>query len=334
MHIPDGYLSPATCGVLGATMAPVWATAARRVQRVVRSRYVPLIAIGAAYSFLIMMLNVPVPDGTTAHAVGAVLIAIVLGPWAAVIAVSVALLIQALFFGDGVVLALGANAFNLAFAMPMTGYAVYRLLSASAPLTSRRRAIAAGVGAYVGINVAALLAAIELGIQPLLFDTADGTPLYPPYPLLHSIAAMALAHLTVAGAVELALTAGVISYLQRANLPLLRINHRGRVAEFDAPRAQSSIRWRGIVMGVALMALLTPLGLLAHGTAFAEDSSVGRVWRRAILDGYAVPGGSSPVVGYLVSAIAGVALAALVIVSVIAGVRAVRLVRRRVGALP
>src|SRR5262245_66162883 len=99
MHIPDGYLSPATCGALGSAMVPAWAVAAWRVRRVVRSRYVPLIAVAAAYSFLVMMLNVPVPDGTTAHAVGAVLVAIVLGPWAAVIAVSIAIVIQALIFG-------------------------------------------------------------------------------------------------------------------------------------------------------------------------------------------------------------------------------------------
>src|SRR3954463_3499163 len=136
MHIPDGYLSPTTCGAMGAAMVPVWATAGRRVRKVVTSRYVPLLALGAAYSFLVMMFNVPIPDGTTAHAVGAVLIAILLGPWAAVVAVSVALAIQALFFGDGGVLSFGANAFNMAFVMPVVGYAVYRLVARRLSLTS------------------------------------------------------------------------------------------------------------------------------------------------------------------------------------------------------
>src|SRR3954451_4177308 len=127
MHIPDGYLSPSTCAVMTGAMVPVWVTAGRRVRKVVTSRYVPLVALGAAYCFLLMMFNIPVPDGTTAHAVGAVLIAIVLGPWAAVIAVSVALAIQALLFGDGGVLAFGTNCFNMAFVMPVVGYAVYTL---------------------------------------------------------------------------------------------------------------------------------------------------------------------------------------------------------------
>ena len=91
MHIPDGYLSPATCGAFYAVMLPLWYRATKRVKKIVKSQYVPLIAVGAAFSFLVMMFNIPVPDGTTAHAVGAVMIAIVLGPWAAVIAVSIAL---------------------------------------------------------------------------------------------------------------------------------------------------------------------------------------------------------------------------------------------------
>ena len=120
MHIPDGYLSPQTCAAFGVAMVPAWTIAGRKVRKVVKSRFVPLLAIGAAYCFLVMMFNVPIPDGTTAHAVGGVLVAVLLGPWAAVIAVSIALMIQALFFGDGGVLAYGANCFNMAVVMPMS----------------------------------------------------------------------------------------------------------------------------------------------------------------------------------------------------------------------
>src|SRR5436309_604626 len=143
-------------------MVPVWATAGRRVRKVVKSRYVPLMAVGAAYCFLVMMFNVPIPDGTTAHAVGAVLVAVLLGPWAAVIAVTIALAIQALFFGDGGVLAFGANCFNMAFVMPVVGYAVYRMLAGRVALTAPRRAIAAGIGGYAGLNAAALCVAARV----------------------------------------------------------------------------------------------------------------------------------------------------------------------------
>ena len=85
--------------------------------------------------------------------------------------------------------------------------------------------MAAGLGGYVGINVAALCAAIELGLQPTLFHDRRRHALYAPFHLAQSIPAMMLAHLLVAGVVELVLTAGVVAYLQRANLPILRINH-------------------------------------------------------------------------------------------------------------
>src|SRR3954447_22453665 len=183
MHIPDGYLSPQTCAVATVVMVPVWGTAARKVRETIKRREVPLLALAASYSFLVMMLNVPIPNGTTAHAVGAVLIAVLLGPWAAVIAVSVALLIQAMFFGDGGVLAFGANSFNMAIVMPIVGYFVYRALARRTSLTSHRRALAAGVGGYVGLNAAALLAAIEFGLQPELFTSANGAPLYAPFHL-------------------------------------------------------------------------------------------------------------------------------------------------------
>ena len=330
MHIPDGYLSPQTCGAFGAAMVPVWTGAARRVRRVVRSRFVPLIAVGAAYCFLVMMFNVPIPDGTTAHAVGAVLVAVLLGPWAAVIAVSIALGIQALFFGDGGVLAFGVNCFNMAFVMPLVGYAVYRVSAGRVALTAPRRAVAAGIGGYVGLNAAALCAAIEFGVQPSLFHRADGTPLYAPFHLAQTIPAMALAHLTVAGAVELALTAGVIAYLQRANLPLLRINHRG-IPDTDDGSAptRTARRARGIAIGIAVMVVLTPLGLLAPGRAFGEAPR-GGLWRHALLDGYGFGGGRDHVVGYVVSAAVGVVLIGAVVLATVALVRAGE--RRRVRA--
>jgi cobalt/nickel transport system permease protein len=330
VHIPDGYLSPQTCGAFGAAMVPVWSGSARRVRRVVRSRFVPLVAVGAAYCFLVMMFNVPIPDGTTAHAVGAVLVAVLLGPWAAVIAVSIALAIQALFFGDGGVLAFGVNCFNMAFVMPMIGYAVYRLLAGRVALTAPRRAVAAGIGGYVGLNAAALCAAIELGVQPALFHRPDGTPLYAPFHLAQTIPALALAHLTVAGAVELALTAGVIAYLQRANVPLLRINHRG-IPDADDGRdvARRARRWRGIAIGLAAMVALTPLGLLAPGHAFGEGAPGRGFWHHALLDGYGFAGDRHPVLGYLVSALVGLLAVVVIVVAASAVARAVAGNRRR-----
>ena len=167
------------------------------------ARSVPLIALLAAFSFVIMMFNVPLPGGTTGHAVGAALAAIILGPEVATIAVSIALIIQALFFGDGGILAIGANCFNMAVVVP---YVCRRHLprGIQGPHRSDRldawsaRPSAAGWA----VTVAALLAGIEFGIQPLLFTAADGSPLYAPYPLSVSIPAMVIPHALVASVVE------------------------------------------------------------------------------------------------------------------------------------
>jgi cobalt/nickel transport system permease protein len=347
MHIPDGYLSPATCAVAGAVMVPVIGIACSKTREVVEDRQAPLLALGAAYSFLVMMLNVPIPDGTTAHAVGAVLIAVLLGPWAAVLCVSAALVIQALFFGDGGVLALGANAFNMAFVMPFAGYGVYRLLTRRASLTSRRRALAAGIGGYVGLNAAALCAAIEFGLQPVLFHSADGTPLYAPFHLSQTIPAMALAHLTVAGAAELILTVAVVAYLQRANLPLLRLNHSA-VAETgeEPPSPAARPAWRWALIGIAVMAVLAPLGLLAPGGAYGEDapaeldlssyhldavpSGLARYndfWRHTLLGDYGFSSGRHADLGYWLSALIGVLAVGAAIFLLVGSIRAISRLR-------
>ena len=256
MHIPDGYLSPATCAVTFAAAAPFWYVALRRIERVEAARTVPLIALVAAFSFVIMMFNLPIPGGTTAHATGLGIAAILLGPWAAVLAMSVALLIQAVLFGDGGITAFGANCFNIAVVGPMLACAVYRLGSLGAAVGSRRRVLAAGLAGYLGINAAALVTALEFGLQPMLFHDAGGAPLYAPYPLSVAVPAM-----TVAGIAEFIVTAGIVAWLQRANPDLLSPSDG---AGAEAP----GLAW--LWGGLAALIALSPLGLLASGTAWGE----------------------------------------------------------------
>jgi cobalt/nickel transport system permease protein len=332
MHIPDGYLSPQTCAVGYAAAAPMWYTASRRVTKVVKSRNVPMLAVLAAVSFLIMMFNVPIPDGTTAHAVGGTLIAICLGPWAATIAVSVALLFQALLFGDGGVLTYGFNCINMAVILPFVGYGIYRLVAGRAALSSGRRVVAAAVGSYVGICTAALACGTELGIQPDLFKSASGAPLYCPYHLSQSVPAMLLAHLTAAGLVEAVLTAGVVTYLQRADIGRLAINHPGIAFEATEHAGRRLSPARVAIGFVVIMIALCPIGLLAPGGAFGEDapsalnlhklglstvptglSKYYGLWSHALLGGYGFHNGDHPNIGYIVSAVVGTAVIGLVI---------------------
>lgn len=332
MHIPDGYLSPQTSATFAVAMLPLWYQASRRVQKVVKSRYVPLVALGAAFSFVIMMFNIPIPDGTTAHAVGGGLVAVLLGPWAACIAVSTALLIQALFFGDGGVLAFPANAFNMAVVLPFVAYGVYRLFTRNTALTARRRVVAAAVGGYVGLNAAAFCAAVEFGLQPELFHRADGTPLYSPFHLSQAIPAMMLAHLLVAGVVEGVVTGGVVAYLQRANLPLLRINAPAAPPDgADRDRGRISPVRAGLV-ALGVMAVVSPLGLLAPGGAFGEDApadlDLGRYhlsavpsglkkysdfWGHTLLPGY----GDGSVWQYILSAVVGMTVIAVAVLGLV-----------------
>jgi cobalt/nickel transport system permease protein len=215
MHIPDGYLGPATCGVLYAAMLPIWTAAGRIVKKTLKARQVPLLAIGAAFSFVVMMFNVPIPGGTTGHAVGGALVAILLGPWAACIAITVALVVQALLFGDGGITALGANCFNMAVILPFMAYYLYKAISGNAASGSTRRVIAAGIAGYVSLNIAAFFTGVEFGLQPLLHHTADGQALYCPYGLNVAVTAMLGEHLLVFGWVEAVVTALVIKYLQK-----------------------------------------------------------------------------------------------------------------------
>jgi cobalt/nickel transport system permease protein len=262
LHIPDGYLSPSTCAAMYAASAPCWWTALRRTRRKLFGRTLPLLSLFAAFSFVTMMFNLPLPGGTTGHAVGVGIAAIVLGPWASLLAISLALAIQALFFGDGGITTLGANCFNMAIAGSFAAWGIYQLVSIGAAAESRRRVVAAALAGYAAINLSALLAAIEFGIQPMLFRDATGAPLYAPYPLSIAVPAMMAGHLTIAGAAEAVMSAGLFSYLRRNEPALVGISP---MAELDAPRAPQRL-WGAL----AMVLLLTPLGILASGAAWGE----------------------------------------------------------------
>jgi cobalt/nickel transport system permease protein len=221
MHIPDGYLGPYTYMAMWVIMIPIWYYAGRKLSSELKSRQVPLLALAAAFSFVIMMFNVPIPGGSTGHAVGGAIIGIVLGPWAAVIAISVALVLQALMFGDGGITAIAANCFNMAVVMPFVAYYAYKLLSGGTEITSSRRVIAAAVAGYISLTLAAAFTGFEFGIQPIMHHTAEGVPLYMPYPLSVTVPAMVLEHALGFGILEALVTALIFAYIQRTDTSLL-----------------------------------------------------------------------------------------------------------------
>ncbi len=325
MHIPDGYLSPVTSLIMFLLVLPFWAIGVRKIRQTMNARSVPLIALLSAFSFVIMMFNVPLPGGTTGHAVGAALAAIVLGPEAATIAVSIALIIQAFFFGDGGILAIGANCFNMAVVIPYIAAAVYRGFSKNTPVESARRWIGAAVGGWLGVTVGALFAGVEFGLQPLLFKAADGTPLYAPYPLSVSVPAMVIPHALVASVVEGVLTALVVMYLQRSNVSVLEAADKPMAAVESG--SFRKLRWLWI--GLAVLIIASPLGLLAPGTAWGEwgtkqlaERGLGSIpaglkqlsglWGAPMAGYRLAPLGNAPL-GYLISAVLGIAMIALIL---------------------
>ncbi len=301
MHIPDGYLGPKTCIALYSVMAGVWYLAFRRTRERLQAEQLPLCAFASAFMFVVMMFNFPLPGGTTAHITGATIVSIVLGPWAGIVAVSVTLFLQALLFGDGGLTTFGANAFNMAFLMSMSGFYIYSAIERG---DRKRVFIASFVAAYVGVALSSLATAVELGLQPAL-EASDGKPLYAPYPLSITLPAVMVPHLFFVAPIEGIATALVITYLARTEPAIFTTSVKPSTARL----------WIILV----LLSVLSPLGLLASGNTWGEWGKeefldilgyipegmdyLGGIWNGLFSD-YEVEG-LSAWAGYVVSALMG-----------------------------
>lgn len=331
MHIPENYLSPATCATMIAAMAPVWYVSAKKVKVQIEEKKENLVqlGIGASLVFLIMMFNIPVPGGTTAHGVGAVLLAILLGPYSACLAVTLALVVQAFLFGDGGILCIGANAFNMAFIMPFAGYGIFVICKKIFRKFGDK--IGAFVGGYLGIIAASLTCAIELGIQPILFKNSVGQPLYCPYPLKITIPAMVGVHLII-GLVEGGITLAVYAYIKK--IAPQTIYHSEDYVK--ANNIKNERKWSKALLPIIIVALLLcPLGLIASEPAWGEWNGTDIMTQlrkynlpavmpkafthnngyHAIFDGYAIPGmshGVSLALGYILCAASAIIIFLLI----------------------
>jgi cobalt/nickel transport system permease protein len=325
MHIPENYLSPATCAVMTVAMVPVWGHCVKEIKNELPKEKIPMLGVGAAFSFLAMMFNVPLVGGTTGHAVGGTLIALLFGPNAACIAVSVALLLQAVIFGDGGILAFGANCFNMAFVLPFMGYYIYKFIAKrfDKPIASY---IGAAIGSYIGINVAAFCTSVEFGIQPLLFKDSFGNALYCPYGLNISIPAMMIPHLLVAGFVEAAFTVAIYAFVKKTSPDLIFNN-----ISYNATNGQTPKKHVPIFALIAVLIAATPLGLLATGAAWGEwgADEIAEVTTNGVALGYVPSGlengwslsvlmpdysleGMNEVFAYILSAVIGVAMLVII----------------------
>jgi cobalt/nickel transport system permease protein len=165
MHIPDGFLNTATLVVTWAASAGSVAVAVRRVNKALTERQVPLMGVSAAFIFAAQMMNFTIAGGTSGHLLGGALAAALLGPWAGTLVLTCVLIVQALLFQDGGLLALGANILNMAVVGVWTGWLVYaglKRLLGDGGWAVIARGFAAG---WLSVVLASLLASAELALS-------------------------------------------------------------------------------------------------------------------------------------------------------------------------
>lgn len=165
MHIPDGFLNTATSAATWAASAGGLGYAVHRVTRTLRERQVPLMGVSAAFIFAAQMMNFTVAGGTSGHLLGGALAAILLGPWAASLVLTCVLIVQALIFQDGGLLALGANIFNMAIIGVWVGWLVYSGLRRLLGEKTWATFLSGFAAAWLSVVVAALAASVELGLS-------------------------------------------------------------------------------------------------------------------------------------------------------------------------
>jgi cobalt/nickel transport system permease protein len=209
MHIPDGFLNTATVVTTGVVSAGGVANAVRIANKKLGEKHIPMMGILAAFIFAAQMLNFPVAGGTSGHVIGAALVAILLGPWAAVIVMSVVLIAQCLIFQDGGLLALGANIFNMGVVAGFGAYYIYRLMGSLLGDSSRSRLVSGFVAAWTSVFLASIACAIELAVS--------GTS-----PLSVVLPAMAGVHALI-GIGEGLITVAVVSVVMSTRADLLRL---------------------------------------------------------------------------------------------------------------
>lgn len=176
MHVPDGFLDAPTSIATGAVAVAGVAVALRRARGELDDRAAPMAGLVATFVFAAQMMNFPVGAGTSGHLVGGALAAVLVGPWAGVLCVSVVVLVQALLLADGGITALGTNVLLLALVGVGVGWLGFRLVAALLPRRASMVAPAAAVGALLSVPVAA---AVFAGLFALggIAPVDDGTVL-------------------------------------------------------------------------------------------------------------------------------------------------------------
>ena len=208
MHIPDGLLDPATIIILWIIVIAVMILGYFKMGKVFEKedsdKLIPYIGVLAAVIFAFQFVNYPVPGGTSGHLIGGTLVAVILGPWASVIILFLVLVVQS-FFGDGGILALGPNAFNMGIIGGIVGFYivvfVVKILNKTSIKKEIKLTIATAIGSYLSIVLASFICGIEISISGAV-------------PAETAIPTMVYWHLLI-GIGEAIISALIISYIYR-----------------------------------------------------------------------------------------------------------------------
>lgn len=263
MHMADALLSPAVGGAMWSATAVTVAYCARRLKADPDERRVPLMGVLGAFLFAAQMINFSVPGtGSSGHLGGGLLLAILLGPHAAFLVMASVLMVQALFFADGGLLALGCNVFNLGFFPAFIGYPVYRWLCGSTPSQARA----------AGAAVAAAVLSLQLGAMAVVLETvASGISALP---FGTFVLFMFPIHLAI-GVVEGLVTASVVAFVRRTHPEVL-------------PGAEAG---QGSYRNVTVAFLVAALAIGGVGAWYASKDPDGLEWSVAKVGGASGPEG-------------------------------------------
>ncbi|WXG47057.1 MAG: energy-coupling factor ABC transporter permease [Candidatus Atabeyarchaeum deiterrae] len=208
MHIPDGFLDIRMIAITFAITIIFWIVASVKFKGALGEKQVPLLALVTAGVFAAQMVNFPILGGTSGHLVGATLISILFGPYAAIVSITTILLIQGFMFGDGGITALGANVLNMGIVAAFSGYLIYKAITRLHRGTGVTLA-SAFVASWVSIVLGAFVCGLEIGFSSIF-----------PYGIGVTVPVMVVWHVII-GLGEGIITVLILAALMRAQPSVL-----------------------------------------------------------------------------------------------------------------
>ena len=255
MHMADALISPLVGGTMWVATAGVAAYSIKKIQTEMDEKKIPLMGVMGAFIFASQMINFTIPGtGSSGHIGGGLILAILLGPYAGFLTIASVLTIQALFFADGGLLALGSNVFNMGFFSCFIAYPLIYKVFMKKGYSTKRIVLASILAAIIGLQMGAFGVVLET-----LFSGKTELPFKTFVLLMQPI------HLAI-GAVEGLVTAAIVSFIWKARPEIIE---RAAIGQ-----AIGNVSIKKVVAGLVTMAVITGVGL----SWFASSNPDGLEW--------------------------------------------------------